>query len=167
MQSNLALNFAFEKKEQKKINNNVNNVSNILDIIEAQKNNIPILMENSDLAFKAKDKILKQLANMYKNTRLNKHLIQNSPVPIKIEYKKMKGLILNIEKRISWYMDLELESIKCLLISTKAKSANVDLENEDRKKHFFEYYAKVIISKNGTEKTFIPIPLYDLNVIVV
>jgi hypothetical protein len=42
----------------------------------------------------------------------------------------------------------------------------VDLENEDRVKHFFEYYAKVIITE-GTERKFIPIPLYDLNISVI
>ena len=168
MHSNLALTFPFQKREDKPINQANRNdiVYNILDILESQKNNIPVVLEVSERASKSKEKILKQLVNMYKNTRMTKYLIQNNPVVSKIEYKKIKGLILNIEKRISWYLDTPEENVKCLLISVKAKSAPVDLENEDRVKHFFEYYAKVIITE-GAEKKFIPIPLYDLNISVI
>jgi hypothetical protein len=167
MQSNLALTFSFEKTENKPPvnarNTTENTVYSILDLLEAQKNNIPVVLDVSESTMKAKEKILKQLPNMYKNTRMTKYLIEHMPVSVKIEYKKIKGLILNIEKRISWYLDVPQENIKCLLISTKAKSAPIDLAGEDMSKHFFLYYAKVIITE-GQTRNAIPIPLYDLNI---
>lgn len=141
-------------------------VSNILDILEARKNNAPLILETSEKFLKSKDKILKQLKNMYKNTRLTKYLIENNPVNQIIEYRKIKGLALNIEKRMSWYLNCEQEKIKCLLISKKAKTSTEDLIHDDVKKYFFEYYAKIIVLE-GEVRKFITIPLIDLNISIV
>jgi hypothetical protein len=141
-------------------------VSNILDIIKLQQDNLPISIESSEKFAKAKVKVLKQLPNMYKNTRLTKYLIQNSPTSSKIEYKKIKGLMLNIQKRMCWYLNIEEEKTKCLLISTKAKTSNEDLVQDTPRKYFFEYYAKFIVTE-GDERKFISIPLVDLNISVV
>ena len=141
-------------------------VSNILDILEARKNNAPLILENSEKFLKSKEKILKQLKNMYKNTRLTKYLIEHSPVSQVMEYRKIKGLVLNIEKRMSWYLNIEQEKIKCLLISKKAKTASDDLLHDDLNKYFFEYYAKVIVCE-GEVRKFISVPLIDLNVSIV
>jgi hypothetical protein len=67
---------------------------------------------------------------------------------------------------MSWYLNIEEGKAKCLLISIKAKTANEDLVHDDSKKHFFEYYGKLIINE-ATERKFITIPLIDLNVFVV
>lgn len=142
-------------------------VSNILDILQAQKNKDTGTLETSERVVKAKEKIIKQLPNMYKNTRMVKYLIQNNPSPCKIEYKKIKGLMLNIAKRFSWYLDLEEENTRCLLISTKAKSYKDDITEEDRKKGFFEYYAKTIFPTKNGEIKFIVVPLYNLNISVI
>lgn len=141
-------------------------VSNILDILEARKNNAPLVLENSEKFTKAKEKVTKQLLNMYKNTRLTKYLIENNSVSQAIEYRKIKGLVLNIEKRMSWYLNVEQEKIKCLLISTKAKTAKEDLIYDDSKKYFFEYYAKVILME-GEIRKFVSIPLIDLNISII
>jgi hypothetical protein len=156
-------------KEVKMANGSSNTesvVSNILDIIKLQQEALPLVLENSEKYVKAKEKVLKQLPNMYKNTRLTKYLIQHNPIITKIEYKKIKGLMLNIEKRMSWYLNIEEGKVKCLLISIKAKTAKEDLVNDDPKKHFFEYYAKFIVNEKD-ERRFITIPLIDLNIYVV
>jgi hypothetical protein len=143
-------------------------VTNILDIMNAQKMEIPVNMEVSEKAQKAKEKVIKQLSNMYKNTRMGKFAIQVNPHATQIEYKKIKGLMLNIEKRFSWYLDLPEGSVKCLLISIRARSAKDDLTPEDKARGFFEYYAKAILenTSSGGGKTFVIIPLYNLNIIV-
>jgi hypothetical protein len=156
------------KKEVKMTNRTENEAiaSNILDIIKLQQEALPFVLENSEKYIKAKEKVIKQLVNMYKNTRLSKYLIQNNPIATKIEYKKIKGLMLNIEKRMCWYLNIEEGQAKCLLISIKAKTSKEDLVQDDPKKHFFEYYAKFIVTEEQ-ERRFITIPLVDLNVSVI
>jgi hypothetical protein len=122
--------------------------------------------DDSAKALKAREKVIKQLSNMYKNTRMAKYLIENSPIPFRIEYKKIKGLMLNIAKRLSWYMDVEEEEIKCLLISIKARSFKTDITEEEKDEGFFEYYAKAIFTEEGETK-FIIVPLYNLNIRVI
>jgi hypothetical protein len=97
------------KKEVKMTNRTENEAiaSNILDIIKLQQEALPFVLENSEKYIKAKEKVIKQLVNMYKNTRLSKYLIQNNPIATKIEYKKIKGLMLNIEKRMCWYLNIK------------------------------------------------------------
>lgn len=143
-----------------------NVVENILDIIKLQQESLPLVLENSEKFLKAKEKVLKQLPNMYKNTRLHKFTVQNNSVSTRVEYKKVKGLVLNIEKRMSWYLNVEESELKCLLISTNAKTANEDLINDDRSKYFFNYYGKLILNSTN-ERKFITIPLLDLNVVIV
>lgn len=122
--------------------------------------------DDSVKALKAAQKVIKQLPNMYKNTRMSKYLLESGVMPFRVEYKKIKGLMLNIAKRLSWYMDLEEEEIKCLLISVKARSSKVDVSTEERSDGFFEYYAKAIFNING-EMKFIVVPLYNLNIRVI
>lgn len=171
MQSALKLDTLPESRVVKKVPNltvisNTDDASNILQIIKLQTESLPLVMDNSEKFLKAKEKLIKQLPNMYKNTRLSKYLIQNNPVVSRIEYKRIKGLVLNVERRMSWYLNVEEDKIKCLLISTRAKTAKEDLVNEDSKKHFFEYYAKVIVVE-GEERKFVCVPLVDLNISVI
>ena len=175
MHSSSAKKISFEAFEEEDLNtsnaseNNLstgNVVSNILEIMKTQQNNLPLELDTSEKFLRAKEKLIKQLPNMYKNTRLSKFLIQTSPVATKIEYKKIKGLVLNIEKRMSWYLNVEQEKVKCLLISTRAKTAKEDLAFDDPKKSFFEYYAKAIVTE-AEKRKFIPVPLVDLNIIVI
>lgn len=116
---------------------------------------------------RGKEKIIKQLPNIYKNTRVLRFLIQHQPMPHSIEYKKIKGLILNIQKRFMWYAKFEeMKQAKVLLLSIKSKSVTYDLNRNDEFKDFFNYYTKIIFEHNN-KKYFISIPLVDLNIDVI
>ena len=143
-----------------------NTASSVLYIIKNQNNEIPTIIHTDEKFVNAKNKVLKQLDNIYKNTRLSKFEITNSQTKTQINYKRIKGLVLNIEKRMCWYLNLDPESVRCLLISIKARTAMDDLIYDDRNNSFFEYYCKFIFPING-EKRFVTIPLINLNVSVI
>ena len=143
-----------------------NTASNILDLMKLQNNNLTASIESGERFINAKNKLLKQLPNIYKNTRLSKFTIEEAPTTVTMQYKRIKGLVLNVQKRMCWYLNMDPENTKCLLISIKAKTAKEDLANEDRTKYYFVYYCKFIFPSAEGQK-FIAVPLIDLNINVV
>lgn len=150
-------------KQDNFINLNSDECNNIVKFDDIKNS---IILENGENFINAKNKLLKQLPNIYKNTRLQKFTIQSNPISAKLEYKRVKGLVLNVQKRMCWYLNLETIDTRCLLISTKARTANEDLIYDDRNKYFFDYYCKFIFQHNQVTK-FICIPLVNLNVTVI
>ena len=144
----------------------VNTASEILDLMKLQNNNLTASIENGEKFICARNKLLKQLPNIYKNTRLSKFTIEEAPVMVTMQYKRIKGLVLNVQKRMCWYLNIDPETTKCLLISIKAKTFKEDLEPEDRAKYYFVYYCKFIFPSSEGYK-FVAIPLINLNINVI
>ena len=144
-------------------NNKPSTANNILEIIKVKtQDEFPCVIETEEKYLKAKDKILKQLPIIYKNTRMLKFCIESCPTLQKIEYRRIKGLTLNIQKRLCWHLKIEEGSSRCLLISIKARTANEDLIYDDRAA-FFNHYCKFIFPSADGIKKFITIPLVNLN----
>jgi hypothetical protein len=124
-------------------------------------------LDASEECMNAKRKVLKQLPNIYKNTRLSKFITENTLYAPKLEYKIIKGLVLNVQKRMCWYLNVKEDESKCLLISTFAKTAYQDLILDNPKEGILKYYCKFIFTtKDGIQK-FVSIPLFNFNVIVI
>jgi hypothetical protein len=148
------------EKNENKLSHDINNIIKFEDIHHSS------IIENNEKIVNAKKKLLKQLSNIYKNTRLQKFTIECSPTSTQLEYKRVKGLVLNVQKRMCWYLNLDPQDVRCLLISIKARTANEDLIYDDRNKYFFDYYCKFFFTHENQNK-FISIPLIDLNIVVV
>lgn len=105
----------------------------------------------------AKAKVIKQLSNIYKRTRLKKYTLPEAVEIQEVSIKKLRSMVLNIEQRMAWYVGIDDHRfVKCTILNTNTESDENGLYN---------CIANLTVDHDGT-RFKASMPLYNLNIII-
>ena len=123
---------------------------------------LPDIVLSDEQLENVREKIIKQLPNVYKNTNIKKHMSEDGmPDPelrLVINAKRLKSFALNIKQRAAWYSDID----KMQFVYSDILNAPMTIEND-------RFYCAITRLKLSTKYGVysIDIPLYNLNITLV